>query len=91
MRFDSLAHSRQSERQPGIPAEMPALRSIAIAGCVAAPWAPLLAQADPKACSAISDDQARLKCFDGIFPGTAADAPAAPEAGSVLERLIGTR
>jgi hypothetical protein len=30
--------------------------------------------ADPKACSGIMDDQARLKCFDGIFPGPAAEA-----------------
>jgi hypothetical protein len=95
---------------------MPALRTIALAGCVAWLLAPVAAQADPKACSEIIDDQARLKCFDGIFPGPAADAawlsqpieppipvrrvktqritadaPPAPEAGSVLERLIGTQ
>jgi hypothetical protein len=95
---------------------MPPIRAIAVAAFVAATWAPVFAQADPKACSAISDDQARLKCFDGIFPGPAAeaawldqpieppipvrrvktqritaDAPRAPEPGSVLERLLETQ
>jgi hypothetical protein len=94
---------------------MPTLRTTALAACVAAPWAPVLAQAGPKVCSAILDDKARLKCFDALFPGPAAeaawlsqpieppipvrrvktqritaDAPAALEPGSVLERLIGT-
>jgi hypothetical protein len=50
---------------------MPTLRAIAVAACVAALPAPSLAQADPKACSAMMDDPARLKCFDGIFPGPA--------------------
>jgi hypothetical protein len=50
---------------------MPIFKTIAIIACLAAPQAPVLAQTDPTACSSIVDDQARLKSFDGIFPGPA--------------------
>jgi hypothetical protein len=85
---------------------MPILRTIALAGCIAWPLAPVLAQGHPKLCAEIAEDQARLKCFDALFPSAAAetvparrvktqritaDAPPAPEPGSVLERLIGTQ
>jgi hypothetical protein len=91
---------------------MSIVRAIVLAGCIAWPLASVLAQADPKLCAEIPEDQARLKCFDALFPSVAveadwrhqpitprrvkteritADAPQAPEPGSVLERLIGAQ
>jgi hypothetical protein len=57
---------------------MPILRAIAVAACVAAPWAPVVAQADPKACASIMDDPpipARRVKTQRIT----ADAPPVPE------------
>jgi hypothetical protein len=53
---------------------MPIFRAVAlVAGCIAWPLAPALAQGDPKLCAEIAEDRARLKCFDALFPSVAAE------------------